>query len=170
MRCALLLVSAIVLSACAATPAASSPTPSITTSIPPAASPLTDTQARTAVLKAVTSYEQAIYVAQDPAAAWALLAPYSQGTISPSDWANTMRALSAQSGRVYSIGPPTLDWTVLNYAYVGQEESDIRASADVSRAYALWVRHPGNPSISAGSEGMIVAPLRSGEWRIWLVH
>ena len=68
------------------------------------------------------------------------------------------------------IGTPTLDWTVLNYAYIGQEESDIRASADPSRAYALWVRHPGNPSVSAGSEGMIVAPLRSGEWRIWLVH
>jgi hypothetical protein len=128
-------------------------------------------QARAAVLDTVTRFEQAIYVAHDPMVAWALLAPYSQRTISEADWTSAMRLLATQSGPGYEIQPPTLDWTVLNYAYVGQEEADIRTSADATDAYAVWVRHPSNPAISGGSEGMIVAPLRDGSgWRIWLVH
>ncbi len=131
----------------------------------------TQAQAKAAALDTVTRFERAIYVVHDPTLAWAELSPYSQRTVSESDWASAMRALAGQSGPGYEIGPLTLDWTVLNSAYVGQEEADIRATSDPSFAYAVWVRHPGNPAISAGSEGLIVAPMADGSgWRIWLVH
>jgi hypothetical protein len=141
------------------------------TSTPSVAPSFTSAQARSDVLATVTRFEQAIYVKHNPAPAWLSLSSFSQRAISFTDWASAMRNLAAQSGPTYQIEAPTLDWTVLNYAYVGAEESDIRASADVAYAYAVWVRHPANPSISGGSEGMIVAPLRDGSgWRIWLVH
>lgn len=37
--------------------------------------------------------------------------------------------------------------------------------------YAIWVQHPGIAAVSAGSEGLLVGPLRDGSgWRIWIVH
>jgi hypothetical protein len=107
------------------------------------------------VVETVKRFEEALIVNHEAGSVWGLLSPYSQRVIPLGDWVIAMRITSPRSGPQYKVEEPSQDSTILNYASVGDEEADIRAT----------------PSSSGASEGMIVAPLREGRgWRIWRVH
>lgn len=122
----------------------------------------------------VSRFERAVFEG-DASGAWALLSDYSRQGPGGSDPFARWKAIVEQERRGHwapaLLQPPTQDWTVLHYAYSGPIEDDIQAVADASRGWALWVLHPEVGAVSAGSEGLLVAPLKDGSgWRIWLVH
>jgi hypothetical protein len=49
-------------------------------------------------------------------------------------------------------------------------EADIATEAIMARGYLLFVQHPDVKAALAGTIGLFVAPLSSGQWRIWIVH
>ena len=118
----------------------------------------------------VTSFEQD-RASSSWGPAWGLLSPWQQKELPYANAASAWRSYVAGGGGPFAITQITNDWSVLNYAYVGAIETDVRAHADASRALAVWVGHPGINAVSAGSEGLLVAPMTDGSgWRIWLVH
>ncbi len=118
----------------------------------------------------VDAYEQ--YLAAGRwADAWSCVSDFSRTATTLAAWSQSMKARNHQGGAASTIDPPSQDWTILHYGYTGAIEADVRATADVSRSYAVWVHHPGMAAVSAGAEGFIVAPLRDGTgWRIGWVH
>ena len=48
--------------------------------------------------------------------------------------------------------------------------NDLKASADMSRAYLVVVTFPGGSATQEPPETLVVAPLSAtGEWRVWFV-
>lgn len=122
----------------------------------------------------VSRFERAVFEG-DASGAWALLSDYSRQGPGGSDPFARWKAIVEEERRGHwapaLLQPPTQDWTVLHDAYSGAIEDDIKAVADASRGWVVWVLHPDVGAVSAGSEGLLVAPLRDGSgWRIWLVH
>ncbi len=118
----------------------------------------------------VTAFEQS-RANGDWRAAWDLLSPWQQAQLPYRNAASSWQSFASVGGDAFTITQVTNDWTVLNYAYVGAIEANIRANADAPRALAVWITHPGINAVSAGSEGLLVAPMSDGSgWRIWLVH
>lgn len=149
-------------------PSGSAPTGSVPTAGSPLPSP--DPADVAAVRDLVTTFERD-REASSWRPAWGLLSPWQQKELSYTDAASAWRSYVAGGGGSFVITQITKDWTVLNYAYVGALEADLRAHADATRALAVWVGHPGINALSAGSEGLLVAPMTDGSgWRIWLVH
>lgn len=78
-------------------------------------------------------------------------------------------AYNLAGGATFSIQSPTRDADLLAN-FLSKSEAEIARQADVSRGFLVFVRHPRVRAASAGTTGLFIAPLASGEWRIWLVH
>ncbi len=153
----------------------SSPAPSSSAdSQPPSATatttpvPSLSADAATA-LDVATRYETARARGQWPDA-WALLSAQSQAQVGsePAFMANEA-AYNASGGTVFSIQAPTQD-PDLEANFLGAMAQEIAAVADANRGYLIFIQHPDVQAASAGTTGLFIAPLISGEWRIWLVH
>ena len=102
--------------------------------------------------------------------AWNLLAPVSQVRIGAlARFAEGETAYNALGGSRFEIQPPTRDAEMIQ-PFVGAMRPQIALEADMSRGYLVFIAHPDVRAASAGSTGLFVAPLHSGEWRIWIVH
>ena len=103
-------------------------------------------------------------------AAWAFLSERSQTTIgSLAAFESEETAYNAQGGTVFSLQAPTHDADLVA-SFPGASQPAIAQEADTDRGYLIFVLHPDVQAASAGTTGLYVAPLRSGEWRMWLVH
>ncbi len=143
--------------------AAPTATPTAVTDSP---SPTTDAEA---VIAVVRRFEEA-RIGGDYAAAWALIAPFSQPRDGRDAWAVVDRSVLTTTGTDYVIEPPDLTWASLNPAYHDEIETDVQENADRSRAFGVIVVFPRSTSASLGRQDLIVAPLRGDGWRIWFVH
>jgi len=102
--------------------------------------------------------------------AWSLLSDQSQATIgSLSSFATIETAYNAQGGTAFLLQAPTQDPNLVAI-FLGNLHAEIATQADSSRGFLVFVRHPNIAAESAGTTALYVAPLRSGGWRIWLVH
>ena len=131
-----------------------------------APSPTTDAAM---ALEVASSYETALS-AGDWSTAWALLSQQSQATVGSLGAFETLAlAYNAQGGMAFELQEPTQD-TALVANFLGASQAAIASVADVSRGYLVFAQHPNVQAASAGTTGLYIAPLRAGDWRIWLVH
>ena len=102
--------------------------------------------------------------------AWALLADQSQASIgSLSSYETIETAYNAAGGTAFVLQAPTQDPS-LTATFLAASRAAISSEADTSRGFLVFVDHYYVKAASAGTTGLYVAPLRSGGWRIWLVH
>ena len=122
-----------------------------------------------AALDLATRYETA-RSGGDFVTAWAMLSDQAQALAgSESAFAATEAAYNAAGGTVFSIQAPTQD-PDLEANFLGGMAAQIASVADTSRGFLVFVQHPDVKAASAGTSGLFVAPLTTGEWRIWIVH
>jgi hypothetical protein len=141
-------------------PASQGPTETETA---PEATPDAAADAATATTTAGTYLEH--LVAAEFAEAWALLAPASQafwGT--EAAFAAERAAFSAESGSAYRLSPPDRSAAALH------QWLPIGFDGDTARTSVLTVVYPRIEDLAAGSNVFIVAPDRSGTWRIWVAR
>lgn len=101
--------------------------------------------------------------------AWALLAPLSQSRIGTLEaYGEGEAAYNALGGSIYDIQPPTQDEETL-LLLAGAVTDDIGDEADMSRGSLVSVLHPDIDAASAGTTILFIAPLKSGDWRVWLI-
>ncbi len=99
--------------------------------------------------------------------AWALLSDDTRAQVgSLADFAAAELAYNDAGGRVFSIQPPTQDPDVIANLVSPAIVREIQAG----RGFLIFVDHPNVRGASAGSEGLFIAPLVSGDWAIWIVH
>jgi hypothetical protein len=102
--------------------------------------------------------------------AWALLSGRSQATIgSLASFAAIETAYNAQGGTTFLLQVPTQDANLVA-TFLGASQAAIASEAETSRGFLVSVQHHNVTAASAGTTALYVAPLRSGGWRIWLVH
>lgn len=148
--------------------AAASPSPTPIPSPSPTAEPASSDDAATARLVA-TQFETA-RASGDWATAWSMLAPYSQAVIgSLAAFEELERAYNAAGGSTFTIQDPTRDPDLLNPEFLGQAYLDAAATADMDRAWLVFVDHPKVRGASAASIGLLVAPI-DGRWSVWIAH
>jgi hypothetical protein len=102
--------------------------------------------------------------------AWNLLAPLSQlriGTLAR--FAEGETAYNAAGGSIFEVQPPMQDPEKV-FLFISAMRDEIEREADVSRGWLVFTLHPDVQSASAGTTTLFVAPLKSGDWRIWIVH
>lgn len=102
--------------------------------------------------------------------AWNLLAPLSQlriGTLAR--FAEGETAYNASGGSTFVIQPPTQDAEQV-LLFVGAIRPEIERDADWDRGFLVVISHPEIEAASAGTTMLFVAPLRTGDWRIWIAH
>lgn len=178
MRLAWMAATVLLLAACAAQasamPAAErsvEPNPSVgaaPSSMTPAPSDASIGDAA-AALELATRFETARAAAKW-SVAWPLLSERSQATIgSLASFTAEEAAYNAQGGTMFSVQPPTQDADLVAN-FLGGSQAAIAQVADVSRGYLIFALHPDVKAASAGTTGLYVAPLRNGDWRIWIVH
>lgn len=120
-------------------------------------------------LDLATRYETA-RAAGNWSEAWGLLSDRSQAVIgSLAAFETGEIAYNASGGAVFVIQPPTQDAELLAN-FLGASQAEIAQQADLTRGYLVFVQHPQVKAASAGTTGLLVAPLVSGDWKIWLVH
>lgn len=102
--------------------------------------------------------------------AWTLLSAGSQATIgSLATFEANERAYNAAGGTVFAIQDPSRDPDLIAN-FLGADEARIASEADTERGWLVFIGHPDVQAASAGTTGLYMAPLASGEWRIWIVH
>jgi len=102
--------------------------------------------------------------------AWALLAYQSQAKLgSLASFATIETAYNVQGGTAFLLQAPSRDPNLIA-AFLGASQAAIASEADTSRGFLVFAQHQNVKAASAGTTGLYVAPLRSGGWRVWLVH
>lgn len=132
-----------------------------------AASSPDETSDRYAAAQVGTDFQ--MYATKDPASAWAMLSPYSQGQYGDEAAFAAAELQRAQTqGYHYNFEESTLDDLGQMQGRPDPDASllaDLRSNSSISRAYQVTVTYPGPPN-----RLLIVAPLAStGEWRVWVV-
>ena len=123
----------------------------------------------TRALDLATRYETA-RAAGNWSDAWELLSEQSRAAIgSPATFAANERAYDDAGGEVFTIQGPTRDPDLLAN-FLGADAAQIAQVADVGRGWLVFVGHPDVKAASAGTTGLFVAPMSSGQWQIWIVH
>ena len=92
---------------------------------------------------------------------------WAEGAREPSEV--VQRAYNAAGGTAFEVRDPTRDPDLVANV-LGTDEARIAEVADTSRGWLVFIGHADVKGASAGSEGLYLAPLPSGEWRIWIVH
>jgi hypothetical protein len=115
------------------------------------------------------TYEAARAVGKWPIA-WPLLSPWSQASIgSEAAFEATETAYNNQGGSEFVVDLPTQDSaSIANF--LGATSATIAEDAQMDRGFLVLVEHSNVKAASAATTGLFVAPLRSGEWRVWVVH
>ena len=133
---------------------------------PPATSPGSDAAK---ALDLATRYETA-RAAGRWSEAWGLLSDRSKGVLgSLAAFEAEETAYNSSGGTDFAIQPPTQDAELLAN-FLGASQAEIAQQADLARGYLVFVQHQQVKAASAGTTGLLVAPLASGDWKIWLVH
>lgn len=139
----------------------SSPTPS------PSPSPSVD-DAKTA--RAVATRYESARASGDWPTAWSMLSDYSKSTIgSLARYEQIEQAYNASGGSTFEIGDPTQDPDLLDPSFLGDAYLDARATADIRRAWLVFVAHPEVRGASAGAVGLLIAPI-GDRWYVWIAH
>jgi hypothetical protein len=150
-----------------ATPTGSIPTASPQTPPSPSASPLSADA--TAALAAATTFESA-RAAGRWTEAWAVLSADSRTQFgSLAAFAQAEGAYNAGGGTTFTMATPTQDPDLLSPTYLGNIYAEVAAHADIARAWLVFANHPNIRGASAGSEGLLVAPV-GGQWLVWIAH
>jgi hypothetical protein len=106
----------------------------------------------------------------DFAQAWDLLSADSQATVgSPATFEANEAAYNAAGGTRFVIQAPSQDPAMIAN-FLGADQSRIEREADMTRGWLVFIQHPDVAGASAGTAGLFVAPLMSGQWRVWMVH
>lgn len=144
---------------------APTPAPSAT----PPGTPSPSTEGLSAARSIATQYETA-RASGDFKTAWSMLSTFSQSVIgSLAKYEQLEKAYNASGGTTFQIQDPTQNPDLLAPEFLGQAYLDAQAKADISRAWLVFVDHPKVRGASAGSIGLLVAPI-SGHWYVWIAH
>lgn len=102
--------------------------------------------------------------------AWSMLSAYSQGVIgSLTSYEELEKAYNAEGGTTFNVQDPTQNPDLLAPEFLGLAYLDAQATADIRRAWLVFVEHPHVRGASASSVGLLVAPI-AGHWYVWIAH
>jgi hypothetical protein len=102
---------------------------------------------------------------------WNLLSAFSQRQFGTrSEFETSQAAYNSAVGRHWVVAQVTRDPDLLDPTLLGAPYDDAAQTADVRRACLITINHPDVAGASAASEGLLIAPLPNGEWRVWIVH
>lgn len=102
--------------------------------------------------------------------AWSMLSAYSQGLIgSQAKFEQLEKAYNASGGTTFELQEPTQNPDLLGPEFLGQAYLDARAKADMRRAWLVFVDYPNVRGASAGTIGLLVAPI-DDHWYVWIAH
>ncbi len=103
--------------------------------------------------------------------AWSMLSPYSQATYgSESTFATIEGSYNAEGGVEFTLAEPTRNPDLLDLSYLGDPGADAQAHADFDRGSLVFVNHPNVRGASEASRAYLIAPVASGEWKVWVVR
>lgn len=144
------------------------PVASTSTSTSPTPSPTTADDSVTA-LSTARRYETA-RAAGSWQTAWSLLSTYSQSmTGSLAHYEQLEKAYNQSGGTRFQLQDPTQDPALLSAEFLGQAYVDARSNADIVRAWLVFVKHPDVRGASAGTTGLLLAPI-DDRWYVWIAH
>jgi len=140
-------------------------------SVAPATVPPTRDALDLAEAKRVVSAFETARAGGDWQAAWQLLSPFSQkkfGSIEA--FIRAEAAYNADGGSTFVAAEPTRSGDLIAPEFLGTDLFfDLKGNADIERALLVGIGHPDVRGASAGSENLVVAPLRDGgAWRVWV--
>lgn len=102
--------------------------------------------------------------------AWAILSDFSRNFIgSLADYERLERAYNRAGGTMFKLQEPTQDSDLLGPDFLGQPYLDAQSHADITRAWLVFADHPDVRGASAGSVGLLVAPI-DDHWYVWIAH
>ena len=104
-------------------------------------------------------------------AAWNLLGGSTRTSFgTPEAFEDAEAASNAAGGSSFSIEDPTQDPERIEMTLGASRARIVEDGADMTRGWLMTVSHPQVRGASAASEGLFVAPLIAGGWRVWIVH
>lgn len=120
-------------------------------------------------LSVATQYESA-RAGGDWQTAWGLLSDFSRASIgSLAAYKSLESAYNRDGGANFKLQEPTQNPDLLGSAFLGQPYIDAQAHADITRAWLVFTDHPDIRGASAGSVGLLVAPIED-RWYVWIAH
>jgi hypothetical protein len=140
-------------------------------SVAPATVPPTRDELDLAEAKRVATAFESARAGGDWQTAWQLLSPFSQKKFgSVEAFIRGETAYNSQGGSTFVAADPTRSGDLIAPEFLGTDLFfDLKGNADIERAWFVGITHPDVPGASAGSEGLVVAPLRDdGAWRVWV--
>ena len=125
-------------------------------------------------LIAVTATAKAFETARATAnwmEAWEMLSLYSQALYgSESTFSATEGSYNAEAGSEFALAEPTRNPDLLDLSFLGAPGADAQAHADISRGALVFANHPNVRGASEASRAYLIAPVASGEWKVWVVR
>ena len=100
-----------------------------------------------------------------------MLSPFSQKKFgSVEAFIRGETAYNAKGGSTFVATEPARNGDLLTPEFLGIDLFfDLKGNTEIERAWFVAVVHPDVSGASAGSESLIVAPLRDGgSWRVWV--
>lgn len=99
-----------------------------------------------------------------------MLSAYSQSVIgSLAKYEQLEKAYNAGGGTTFKIQDPTRNPDLLAPEFLGQAYLDAQTKADISRAWLVFIEHPKVRGASAGTIGLLIAPI-DDHWEVWIAH
>ena len=140
-------------------------------SVAPATVPPTRDELDLAGAKLVATAFETARAGGDWQTDWQLLSPFSQKKFgSVEAFIRGETAYNAQGGSTFVAADPTRSGDLIAPEFLGTDLFfDLKGNADIERAWFVGIAHPDVSGASAGSESLVVAPLRDGgAWRVWV--
>ena len=140
-------------------------------SVAPATVPPTRDEVDLAEARRVATAFETARAGGDWQTAWQLLSPFSQKKFgSVEAFIRGETAYNAQGGSTFVAADPTRSGDLIAPEFLGTGLFfDLKGNADIERAWFVGIAHPDVSGASAGSESLVVAPLRDGgAWRVWV--
>ena len=102
---------------------------------------------------------------------WTLLSAFSQRQFGTrSAFETSEAAYNSAGGRHWVVVQVTRDPDLLASIFLGAPYDDAAQTADAQKASLITINHPDIAGASAASEGLLIAPLPNGDWKVWIVH
>jgi len=102
---------------------------------------------------------------------WTLLSAFSQRQFGTrSAFERSEGAYNSAGGRHWVVAQVTRDPDLLASIFLGAPYDDAAQTADAQKAALITINHPDVAGASAASEGLLIAPLPNGDWKVWIVH
>jgi len=140
-------------------------------SVAPATIPPTRDELDLAEAKRVATAFETARAGGDWQTAWQLLSPFSHKKVGSLEaFIRGETAYNAQGGSTFVAADPTRSGDLIAPEFLGTDLFfDVKGNADIERAWFVGIAHPDVSGSSAGSESLVVAPLRDGgAWRVWV--